>query len=81
MRLALRTMRLLPNSRVEVEFLDTQTKDDVLAEFHFSQIAGSVRVTGSEPDVLQWCEGSAEDVRRVHRAIVAFVEAARTDFD
>lgn len=81
MRLAHRKLRLRSSNTVEVEFLDMSTDTDVIAEFHFVLSDGSVRVTGSEPDVLQWCEGSAEDVRRVNRAIASFVEAARPDLE
>ena len=76
MNLAIRTMRWCLNNRVAVEFLDLKTGGEVVAEFHFERDAGGVRVLGSEPDVLQWCEGSAEDVRRVVRAVQAFVAAA-----
>jgi hypothetical protein len=77
-KLALREMRFLDAGRLEVEFLDLSTDKMILSEFHFRKEDGRIIVTGSEPDVLQWCEGSADDVRRVHRAVASFAEASLT---
>lgn len=79
MKLILRAIQFLADGRLELEFLDTSVEKMVFAEFHYRRKGDEIYVTGSEPDVLQWCEGSAEDVRRIYRAIAAFVEAAVLD--
>ena len=76
MRLILVRLSSISDRQVLAEFTDRQTGETVEAEFHVESRSGMVVVTGSEPDVLQWCEGSADDVRGVHKAVQAFAEAA-----
>ena len=75
MRLTLVGLTSISERQVLAEFIDHRTRMPVEAEFHVEIQSGRLVCTGSEPDVLQWCEGSAEDVRTVHRAVAAFAEA------
>ena len=63
------------DSAIEGTFGVVGADDPVVDIFRVSERDGRLHVTGSERDVLNWCEGSAEDVRRVIRAVVAFAEA------
>lgn len=76
MKLRLISLTADAGGSVEANFRTTASDEVVLAVFHLAEPDGELVVTGSEPDVLNWCDGSAEDVRRVYRAVLAFAEAS-----
>lgn len=72
MRLQLIHLTLVSPQVVAALFLDDLGGDKVEATF---SLEGG-RVVDVQPDVYQWCEGSAAQVRSVTRAVVAFAEAS-----
>jgi hypothetical protein len=75
MKLRLISLTAGAGRMVEATFGIAGSDETVFDKFRLAERHGRLAVTGSERDVLNWCDGSAEDVRRVIRAVVAFAEA------
>jgi len=74
MKLSLVGLRAAGPWTVEATF-DVSGTDETVQDVFKLFDDGRLQLAGGAKDLLNWCEGSAEDVRRVHRAVIAFAEA------
>lgn len=75
MKLRLAALRATEPNACVAEFKCGDSQETLLAEFRIEERDG-VTTASSDPDVLQAFDGTADEIRRVVGAIVAFCRVA-----